>query len=106
MPPKVKPPHPGRLMAIIRRLAQQGHYSFSEHAFDERMVERGFDAEDILKIMALGEIEGPIRPGNKEGEWRCRVVGKLAWTSREAGVVTVVVREARLIFVTTKWIDP
>jgi hypothetical protein len=105
-PPKGKPPHPGRLMAIIRRLAAEGSYQFSEHAFDERMVERGFDADDVLKIMALGEIDGPIIAGKKEGEWRCRVVGKLPWSSREAGVVTVVLREARLIFVTTKWIDP
>jgi hypothetical protein len=38
--------------------------------------------------MALGDIEAPI------------------WTSREAGVVTVVVRECRLIFVTVEWMDP
>lgn len=102
----VKPPHPGRLMAVIRKLAAEGAYEFSEHAIDERMLERGFDTEDVLKIMAIGDIDGPIIEGRHEGEWRCRVVGNLPWTSREAGVVTVVVREKSLIFVTTKWIDP
>ena len=101
-----KPPHPGRLIAIIRKLAAKGAYKFSEHAIDGRMVERGFDADDVLKIMALGDIDGPIEAGKREGEWRCRVVGSLPWTSSEAGVVTVVVREKSLIFVTTKWIDP
>jgi hypothetical protein len=102
----VKPPHPGRLMAVIRKLAAEGAYEFSEHAIDERMLEHGFDTEDVLKIMAIGDIDGPISGGRHEGEWRCRVVGNLPWTSREAGVVTVVVREKSLIFVTTKWIDP
>ena len=102
----VKPPHPGDLIAVIRRLTARGDYSFSKHAIDERMVERGFDAEDVLKIMRLGDIDGPIVAGRRKGEWRCRVVGSLPWTSREAGVVTVVIREERLIFVTVKWIDP
>jgi hypothetical protein len=92
-------------MANIRRLAASGAYSFSQHAFDGRMVERGFDLDDVLKIMALGDIDGPIVAGRRDGEWRCTVVGKLAWTSREAGVVTVVVRESRLIFVTVEWMD-
>ena len=101
-----KPPHPGSLMATIRQLAAAGAYSFSRHAFDERMVERGFDIDDVLQIVDEGSIEGPIAAGRREGEWRCTVVGKLPWTSREAGVVTVVVRESRLIFVTVEWMDP
>ena len=87
-------------MATIRRLAAAGAYSFSRHAFDERMVERGFDLDDVLNIMALGDIEGPIVAGRRDGEWKCTVVGKLPWTPREAGVVTVVVCESSLIFVT------
>jgi hypothetical protein len=102
----VKPPHPGRLIATIRKLAAAGAYSFSDHAIDERMIERGFDAEDVLKIMALGDIQGPVSRGKKPGEWKCLVVGLLPWTPREAGVVTVVIREERLIFVTVEWMDP
>jgi hypothetical protein len=92
-------------MATIRRLAAAGAYSFSHHAFDERMVERGFDVDDVLRIVDRGNIEGPIVAGRRDGEWKCNVVGKLPWTSREAGVVTVVVRESRLIFVTVEWMD-
>jgi len=92
-------------MAVIRRLAAAGAYSFSRHAFDERMLERGFDLEDVLKIIALGDIDGPIVAGRRQGEWKCTVVSKLPWTSREAGVVTVVVRERRVIFVTVEWMD-
>jgi hypothetical protein len=27
---------------------------FSQHAFDERMVERGFDLDDVLEIIEQG----------------------------------------------------
>jgi hypothetical protein len=101
-----KPPHPGDLIATIRRLAVSGAYSFSRHAFEERMLERGFDVDDVLKIVALGGIVGPVVAGRRRGEWTCTVVGRLPWTSREAGVVTVVVRESRLIFITVEWMDP
>jgi Domain of unknown function (DUF4258) len=105
-PKPPKPPHLGDLIKVIRRLAQQGNLSFTSHALDERMEERDFDADDVLKILAQGEIDGPIEPGRKKDEWRCRVVGNLPWTSRAAGVVAVVVRDERLIIVTVKWIDP
>jgi hypothetical protein len=103
---KPKPPHPGDLIKVIRKLLARGAYSHSAHVLDERMIERGFDFDDIAKIIELGDIDGKIVPGRREGEWRCRVVGKLAWHPREAGVVTVVIREKRLLFVTVKWIDP
>lgn len=100
------PPHPGALMATIRKLAARGSYAFSTHALDERMIERGFDYEDVLKLIELGDIDGKIRRGKNQGEWRCRVIGKLYWMPREAGVVTVVIREQKILFVTVKWIDP
>lgn len=101
-----KPPHPGDLIKIIRKLLARGDYAFSTHALDERMLERGFDFNDVQKIIELGDIEGPIVQGDNEGEWRCCVVGKLSWHPREAGVVTVVIREKKLLFVTVEWIDP
>ena len=100
------PPHPGDLIAVIRRLVRTGAYSFSKHAFDDRMGLRDIDADDARKVLTIGDIQGDIVPGKNAGEWRCRVVGPLPWTSREAGVVTVVIREAKLLIVTVKWIDP
>ena len=100
------PPHPGDLIKVIRKLAATGTISFTEHALNERMDERGIEVADVLAIFRLGDIDGPITAGNKPGEWKCLVVGRLSWTSREAGVATVVVRKDRLIVVTTEWIDP
>ena len=99
-------PRPADLIKVIRKLVARGAYSHSAHVFDERMIERGFDFDDIAKIIELGDIDGEIVPGRREGEWRCRVIGKLNWHPREAGVVTVVIREKKLLFVTVKWMDP
>lgn len=98
-------PHPGDLIKVIRELARSGRTAWSDHAFDERRGERSIDIADVLTVFRLGDIEGPILPGRKPGEWRCLVRGPLPWTPREAGVVTVVVRGARLIVVTVEWMD-
>lgn len=106
MPPKQpKPPHPGDLIKTIRDLAALGKISFSVHAFDERMGERGIEQGDVLNILRLGDIENAIVPGKRDGEWRCLVRGRLAWAGRDAGIATVVVRKDRLIIVTTEWMD-
>jgi hypothetical protein len=104
MAPRGKPPHPGDLIQVIRKLARAHAYRFSDHAFD-REDSRGIDAEDARKVLTIGDIQGEIVPGKNEGEWRCCVVGPLPWTSREAGVVTVVIREAKLLIVTVEWMD-
>jgi hypothetical protein len=57
-------------------------------------------------VLRRGDILGEITPGNRAGEWRCLVVGPLEWSSREAGVATVVVRRDRLIVITVEWMDP
>jgi hypothetical protein len=98
-------PHPGKLMARIRVLAAEGKLSFTSHALDERMPERGIDAKDVLDLLSNGEIEGEVQAGNRKSEWRCLVVGNLEWSSRNAGVVTIVVRDERLIVVTVEWMD-
>ncbi len=101
-----KPPHPGDLIKTIRSLVAHGKLSFTRHALDERMVERGFRPGDVRQVLLRGDIEGAITPGRKTGEWRCLVVGTLNWTSREAGVATVVVRTDHLMVVTVEWMDP
>lgn len=105
MAKRERPPHPGELIKVIRDLAKGGKISWSEHAFDERRGERSIEIVDVLSVFRLGDIEGPIHPGRKSDEWRCLVRGPLPWTPREVGVVTVVVRRARLIVVTVEWMD-
>lgn len=97
-----KPPHPGDLVRLVRRLAAEGKVAFSRHVLDER----GFDVSDVIELLRKGDIDGPVRAGRNPGEWRCLVVGRLAWSPREAGVATVVVREERLIIATVEWMDP
>jgi len=80
--------------------------AWSKHAFDERMNERSLEIFDALEVIRLGDIDGKILPGKNPGEWRCVVVGNLRWTTREAGVVTVVVRDEKLIVATVEWMDP
>jgi hypothetical protein len=106
MPPKQpKPPHPGDLIKTIRSLASDDKMTFTEHALNERMPERGIELADVLSILRLGDIEGDIEPGKKPGEWKCLVRGRLEWASRDAGVATVVVKKDRLIIITTEWMD-
>ena len=106
MTKRAQPPHAGDLIRLIRQLAAADKISWSDHAFDERSHERGIELHDVIEVLRLGDIEGEIVPGKKAGEWRCLVVGKLRWTSREAGIATVVVRKDRLIVVTVEWMDP
>jgi hypothetical protein len=101
-----KPPHPGDLIRTIRSLAARGKVSFTDHALEERMPERGIGLGDVRQVLLRGDIEGRIAPGRKAGEWRCLVVGRLDWTPREAGVATVVVRHDRLVVLTVEWMDP
>jgi len=84
-------------------LASQDKVSFTGHALNERMGERGIRPKDVRQILMRGDIDGD---GRKSGEWKRLVVGKLDWTPREAGVATVVVRKDRLIIVTVEWTDP
>ena len=101
-----KPPHPGDLIKTIRLLAAQGKLTYTAHAAEERMQERGIGFDDVLEVLGRGDISGNIMPGKKPGEWKCLVVAPLEWTPREAGVATVVVRKDRLIIITVEWMDP
>lgn len=70
------------------------------------MPARGIELDDVMAVLRLGDIEGPINAGKGPDEWRCLVRGRLDWTAREAGVATVVVRRDRLIIITVEWMDP
>jgi hypothetical protein len=99
-----KPPHPGVLMARIRKLAAQGAYSFGSHVF-ERRRQRNIDINDALDVLRLGEIVGPIKAGVNPGEWTCKVTAKLERSNREIGVALVVIQDNELFFTTVEWED-
>jgi len=100
-----KPPHPGELMKVIRRLAAEGTVSFSDHAFDDRSGPRSIDFTDALEILKHGFIKGEITAGIQAGEWKCKVVDKLDKSSRWIGVPDVVIRDKHVLITTVEWED-
>lgn len=100
-----KPPHPGDLIKVVRKLAEDGAVSFSEHAFDERGPERGIDIPDALRVLKNGMIKGDVLPGVNPGEWKCKVVDRAEGSSHWIGVPVVVVGTRRLYVLTVEWED-
>jgi hypothetical protein len=103
-PPQPKPPHPGKLMARIRELAKSGAYSWGDHVF-ERSGQRDIDVTDAISVLKLGEIEGAITPGENPDEWKCKVTGRIDGSTREVGVVVVVIQNNHLFLITVEWED-
>lgn len=103
--PAPKPPHPSKLMPTIRRLTREGEVYPTEHVLNERMPERDISLADLYYVLEFGEIVGDVSEGDEPGEWKCLVVGKLDWTNRECGAVTVVSNGTELIIVTVEWMD-
>lgn len=97
-------PSQQQLEAAIHRLAlDTENIKWSVHA-QQRMAERGIDDIDVLRILRQGHVEPQIEPGKNKGEWLCKIVKAISG-KREAGVVTIVVRDERLILVTVEWED-
>ena len=68
------------------------------------MAERGILRRDLDRILRTGFVtEEPRR--NECGEWQCKVVKRIAG-GRDAGAVTVIAQEGRLIIRTVEWEDP
>ncbi len=99
-----QPPRPDALMQTIRMLAKRGEIGFLDHS-DERMAQRGFDTFDVFEAFDKGYIDGPIVAGKRVGEWKVKVVNVPDGTTRKMGVVTIVVRQERLLIKTTEWED-
>ena len=101
-----KPPEGRQLIAVIRSLVGVVDIVLLDHAA-ERMVERDLDMIDVLKVLKIGDIVGPIEPGISEQEWKCKVTASPRYPEsvREIGVVTIVVRRSRLLIKTVEWED-
>jgi hypothetical protein len=97
-------PRPEPLLETIRRLSKERKIGFLKHA-EERLAERGFDIFDVFGTLENGYIDGPIKAGAKEGEWKAKVVDVPEGRSRKMGVITIVVKEQRLLIKTVEWED-
>jgi hypothetical protein len=71
----------------------------------ERFAECGFDIFDVYYVLEKGHIDGKIEAGKREGEWKVKLVDVPDGTSRKMGVVTIVVKEQRLLIKTVEWED-
>ena len=70
----------------------------------ERMDERGILDVDVFRILRKGRLKGVIKPGNQSGDWVCTMADVIKG-AREAGVVTAVVCNQRLVVITVEWED-
>jgi hypothetical protein len=88
---------------VIRERAKTtANVVFSEHAF-VRIKQRSIVQEDVYWILETGTVEGS--PAREEGAWKAIVVRRMPG-EREAGVVTLFVRENEDLFVkTVEWMD-
>jgi hypothetical protein len=68
------------------------------------MEERGIRDHVAVLVLRQGEIKGDIEPGLKPGEWKVKLTRE-AKGRREAGVVVLVIRNARLFVKTVEWED-
>jgi hypothetical protein len=94
-------------MALIRKLAREGApITLLNHA-EERLFERDFDMNDILQAFKIGDIEGPVTAGRNAGEWVCKVTGPVRYprSTRNMGVITIVVNALELLIETVEWED-
>lgn len=99
-----KAPPPNALLELIRDLSRQRRVGFLDHS-EERLAERGFDVFDVYQTLENGYFADDIEAGANEGEWKVKIVDTPEGTSRKMGVVTIVVKDKRLLIKTVEWED-
>jgi hypothetical protein len=99
-----KAPPPNALLELIRELSRQRRIGFLDHA-EERLAQRGFDIFDVYNTLENGYFADDIEPGANEGEWKVKIVDTPEGRSRKMGVVTIVVKDKRLLIKTVEWED-
>lgn len=97
-------PKASELEAIVQSLANNTScVLFTNHAL-ERMDQREIIRLDVLRVLRIGHIKGDIEAGKNAGEWKCKFVARLKG-SRDIGVVTLVISNAKLLIKTVEWED-
>lgn len=87
---------------IRETAANSDNVILSDHAL-ERMEQRGFVDIQVFDVLRSGVvIEAPTQTEYRE--WKCKIVKKLRG-AREAGVVTIILHNGRLLVKTVEWED-
>ena len=104
-PEEENPPNPRDFLRLVRELVTRDAYEWSFHALNERSIERDIHPDIALDVIAKGYIRDKIKPGKNPGQWVGKIVDTVGRSSRLIGVVTVVVREKKVIIATVEWED-
>ena len=97
-------PRPETLRDLVHRLAADtDNIAWSMHA-QERMYERGITDKMAVEVLQKGDCKGDVEAGAKPGEWKLKLARRVKGR-REAGVVVLTVRNARLFVKTAEWED-
>jgi Domain of unknown function (DUF4258) len=76
---------------------------FTDHAL-VRMEERDIFDVDVFRVLKNGRIKGSVSSAKREGECLVKIVDKIKG-QREVGVVTVIIRQSKLLVITVEWED-
>lgn len=97
-------PRPELLLRYIRNLAaDSSNVILSTHAM-ERMTERDIADVEVFRILKEGTLGSDVER-TSSGEWKLKLVKRLRG-NRDAGVVTIILRNKRKLFVkTVEWED-
>jgi len=87
---------------VRRQAADSSNVILGDHA-RERMQERDISDIEVYRVLREGEIEGEPEK-TEQGEWKVKVCKRLKG-NRDAGVVTIILRDERLFVMTVEWED-
>jgi hypothetical protein len=87
----------------IKELAAEGKIAFADHAYDQ-MEARGISDVMAKRAIERGDLKGEVEPGKRPGEWKAKIVEKMKG-AREIGVVTILIKNARIFVKTVEWED-
>jgi hypothetical protein len=93
-----------RAEEVVRKIAATDTaIQFTTHA-QERMEERDISLADVVRVLRNGTVEEPPKAGKGKDEWKVKVI-RHHRGCRDIGVVTLVVRESKLVILTVEWED-
>lgn len=93
-----------RAEEVVRKIAAKDtDVQFTIHA-NERMEERDISLADVMRVLRKGSVEEPPKSGKGKGEWKVKVT-RHQRGCRDIGVVTLIIRESKLLILTVEWED-
>lgn len=100
---KLYPANPANVERLVRSMATNSkNIRWSTHAL-KRMDEREILDVDVLRVLRTGTLAGKPEV-TERGEWKCKLTRNIRG-SRDVGVVTIILKESKLLVKTAEWED-